>query len=139
MFLTQNDPKFKALLGYLILRSFDFEYADEAADRLEMTLPPGMAKPRPGKPVRQLPPNPLMVAKIKDVEVKQAKVQVEHEKVKVAAAKVEVEKIKAMKELMDTPMENKKLIIEELLALFAPHHPADKQMPPMGGGGGNGQ
>ena len=111
--LTQANPKQMALLSDLIVRNLDILDSDEAADRLEKTLPPGMAKPKPGKPPAQMPPTPQMM-------IAQAKMQVEQGKLEVQKARIQVEKIKALKQLQGEKTEVRKMLLDLLGEVYAP-------------------
>ncbi len=118
--LAQANPKLFAIGGDLMIKSMDFLYADELSERLKRTLPPGLVQLREGEPPpTPLPPPPAIQVKLQEIELKKVKIQVEMEKVK-------VQKLKAMKEVMDTKGEVRKMILDVLREVYAPSHPADQ-------------
>ena len=111
--LTQANPQQMSLVMDLILKNLPILDSDEAAERLEKTLPPGMLRPKPGKPAPPPPPpNPR-------VEISKAKMEVEKKKVEVQMARLQVEKIKALKELQGEKGEMKKALLELLKEVYS--------------------
>jgi len=97
--LSQSMPQQMALAADLIVENLDFKGADELAERLRKSLPPGMAKLRPGEQPLPAPgPSP-------QEQLLQAKAQSEQAKVQLAQMKVEQEKIKLEMEKVKLEME----------------------------------
>lgn len=133
MKLTNSNPKQMGLLLDLIVKNIDFLDAEEAAERLEKTLPPGMIKPKEGKPPEPpMPPPPQAVVAMKKVEVEQAKIRIQLEKLKVEQARLQTEKMKALKALQGEKGEVKRVVLDLLKELFA------ETEQPLGQGAGKG-
>jgi len=115
--LAAVDKRIMAVGGDLVVRSMDFEFADELADRIEMTLPQGMVRPREGKaPTPKLPPNPQSILAMQKIRTEELKGQRE-----VILAKVNM--VRLLKETRDTDTEIRDRIIEILdeLSLVSVH------------------
>lgn len=92
--LAQALPQIGQVGADLIVRAQDMPGADELADRLRKTLPPGLAKPQDGEEPEQeapKPPDPELLIKMRtakaDIELKEAqreKVDAEKEGVELA-------------------------------------------------------
>jgi hypothetical protein len=52
--MSSRNPQLMQVAGDLVMRAADFPMAEEIAERLEKTLPPGLAEPKDGQP--QIPP-----------------------------------------------------------------------------------
>jgi hypothetical protein len=90
---VQGDPQAKHLMGDLILETTGagLPLVDEAARRVRKTLPPGLIKPKPGEEKEPpMPPSPQMVAKMKEIEVKAAKVANEKAKIDAHAQEMQL-------------------------------------------------
>ena len=97
--LTHAMPQQMAIASDLIVKNLDFKDADELAERLRKTLPPGLAKPRPGdQPPQPPPPDPAVIQA-------QMKLQVEQMKMESEKMKVEAEKLRAQAEMMKAQAE----------------------------------
>lgn len=106
--LAAVDERIMKVGGDLVVRSMDFEFADELADRIEMTLPEGMVKPREGKtPPPPKPPDPQTMLAIQKIKTEELKGQRE-----VILAKVNM--VRLLKETRDTDVEIRNRIIEVL-------------------------
>ena len=77
--LTQAIPQQMAIASDLIVKNMDFKDADEVADRLRKTLPPGIVPPKPGdKPPQPPQPSPEQIAP--QAKVQQSQISLEIEK-----------------------------------------------------------
>ncbi len=112
--LTQANPKQMALVSDLIVRNLDILDSDEAADRLEKTVPPYMIKPKPGKPPSPPPPPPPQML------IAQGKMEVEKAKIEVQKARLQVEKIKALKALQGEKSETRRMLLDLLAEVMSP-------------------
>jgi len=114
MQFAQYFPQAAPLVSDLIAKMQDWEYADEIAERLAKTLPPGIKRGDPPPPPQPPPPN----------------VQEQMERVKIAQTKGMIAKIKAMESMMKLQQnaegrDIKKQVLDILAELFADQHPAD--------------
>lgn len=116
--LTQANPKQLSLVTDLVLRNLDILNSDEAADRIEKTLPPGMITPKPGKPPVPPPPPPPQVM------IAQGKMAVEQAKIEVQKARLQVEKIKVLKELQSEKGQIRSMVLELLREVYSTDQPA---------------
>lgn len=112
--LATVDNRIMAVGGDLIVRSMDFQYADELADRIEMTLPRGMVKPREGK-VEPPPPPPDP-----KVQLIMQRMNTEMIKRNREIIKTKVELVKLLKEIKETDAEVRKQVIKVLDELTSP-------------------
>lgn len=104
--LVQAMPQQMALASDLIVQNMDFKDADELAGRLRKTLPPGMAKPRPGEPPPpQPPPNPQLLLAQEKMKLEQGKQQLQLMKIEQEKIKLEHEKIKMQLEIIKLQQE----------------------------------
>lgn len=104
--MVQAMPQQMAIAADLIVQNMDFKDADELADRLRKTLPPGMLPPKPGdKPPAPPQPSPEQIAA--QAKLEQAKIALEIQK-----AKLEQEKVKFQHEQQMMQMELQKLKLE---------------------------
>ncbi len=112
--LATVDKRIMAVGGDLVVRSMDFQHADELADRIEKTLPRGMVPPREGKPpIQPIPPPPqamLVMQKAKTESLKQQR----------ETLRMKVELVKLMKETKETDTSIRKQIIKVLDELTNP-------------------
>lgn len=106
--LTQAMPQQMALAADLIVQNLDFKDADEMANRLRKTLPPGMTKPKAGDQPPPPPPPPPQVI------LAQAKLQGEQSKQQLQMMKVEQEKVRLEHEKVKMQLELAKLEQEKL-------------------------
>jgi hypothetical protein len=121
--------------GDILIRNMDFEGAEELADRLEATLPPGMVIPKPGKPKRQMPPNPQAVIAAEELKVQQADLEVKKMGLEVKKAELTVKKIKAIKEVTDTKKNMQAMLLGLLKDVFTPEQQAGQALPSNSNGG----
>jgi hypothetical protein len=113
--LSQNWPEIKRFAGDILLRNFDFLGADEASDRLERTLPPGMKRFKPGDvPKPPMPPAPQAVLLQAKAQTEQIKAQKEKIKAEVEMIKMKTELVKQLKETKETDQNIRKEIIKVL-------------------------
>lgn len=104
--MAQAMPQQMALAADLIVKNLDFKDAEELAERLRKTLPPGMVPPKPGDPPPPPPPpNP-------EVELAKVKMQQQQMEIQTQQMKLEQEKLKMQHEQMLMQMEMKKLEME---------------------------
>lgn len=99
LMLVQAMPQQMANAADLIVENLDFKEAQELAARLRKSLPPGLAKPRPGEaPAPDPPPSP---------EVQLAQIMMETEK-----GKQEFQKLKIQEETVKGESEKTKANLE---------------------------
>jgi hypothetical protein len=99
---VQGDPGSKHLMGDLILETTGagLPLVEEAARRVRKTMPPGLVRPKPGDPVEPpLPPPPQVVAKMEELKIKTAKVQIEKAKIDSVGEKMRLDAQIKMEEL----------------------------------------
>ena len=128
MQLSTVNPAIAKIGGDILVRNMDFEGADELADRLEATLPPGMVLPKPGKPKRQMPPNPQVMIAAEELKVQQADLEVKKMGLEVKKAELQVKKIKAAKELTDTKGETRKMLLDLMSQVLGPEQAGPARM-----------
>ncbi len=118
--LVQAMPREMAIAKDIIVENLDFKDNEKLAKRLRKTLPPNLVEPREGEPPQQpMPPPP-------QIQVQMQKVELEKQKVKHAAMKIDVEKVKLLNEAENSKGKLREMIIEILMELHGPEHPADK-------------
>lgn len=128
--MAQAEPTLLKVAGDIIVSKMDIEGADEIAERIKKTLPPGLASPKPGeKPVQPLPPSPA-------AQVMMMKAKTEEARQQVAVLKSKVELVKLYKEVKESDHNIKQEIIKTLAELHAPQHEADAKIPQIPGQGG---
>lgn len=126
MELIQYAPQLAPLLGDLAVKSMDFLYADEAAERLEKTLPYGVKRLKPGEQPPPPPePNPTEQAKLIQAQSLLEKAKAEKERATASIMDVKVKQLRLAKEIADTQGSMRKMVMEILAELFMPNHPAD--------------
>jgi Phage P22-like portal protein len=126
--MAQAEPQLLKVAGDIIVSKMDIEGADEIAERIKKTMPPGLIDPKPGdKPIQPLPPSPQM-------QVLMAKGKTEEARQQVAVLKAKVELVKLYKEVKESDHNIKQEIIHTLAELHAPNHPADSMIPQLPGG-----
>lgn len=118
--LAQTNPRLWQIAGDLIVKNLDVQGAEELADRLRKTLPPGLITLKPGEtPPKPMPPSP-------QVQLLMSRAQTEQLKQKKEDLKIQVEMIRLYKETKETDVEIRKEILKVLAELHAPMHPADQ-------------
>ncbi len=128
MELIQYAPPLAPLLGDLAVKSMDFLYADEAAERLEKTLPYGVKRLKEGeKPPPPPEPSPTEQAKLIQAQSLLKKAEAENERAKASIMDVKVKQLRLMNEMMQTQGNLRTTVLEILGELFAPQHPADQE------------
>jgi hypothetical protein len=122
--LLQTNPQMASMAMDLVVENLDFKDADKLAARFRKMLPPGLVPPDPSEePPAPKPPDPKML-------IAKAKMDVELERLNVQKERAKVEQIKALKEAADAKGDVKKMIMEILMDLHSPQHPADQTSTP---------
>ena len=125
--LAQTNPDLWKIAGDLIVTSLDVNGAEEMAERIRKTLPPGIAALRPGEVAPPpAPPSPEVQMITSQLQLDQVKMQTEMIKQQKEALNVRVAMVKLYKETQSTEVEIRKEIIQILKELHAPEHPADQ-------------
>lgn len=98
--LFKTYPPAAQVLGDMYVKSIDWPFADEAADRLQAIMPPGIVKPKPGQRPRKPPqPSPekmiereIEMAKLegKKAEVSKTQLETEQKRMETAAQLAEI-------------------------------------------------
>jgi hypothetical protein len=118
--LSQNWPEIKRFAGDLLVKNMDFLGAEEIAQRLAKTLPPGMKKLAPGEEPPPPPPIPpqmrLVLEKAQTEKIKQQKEMVKQQ---VELIRLKTELVKNYKESKETDTEIRKEILNVLAQLHS--------------------
>ena len=131
--LSQNWPEIKKFAGDLLVKNMDFLGADEIAQRLAKTLPPGLKKLAPGEEPPPPPPTPpqlrLVLEKAQTEKIKQQK---ETLKQQVELIRLKTELVKQYKETKETEVEIRKQILSVLQEITSPQVMGGQSQQPSG-------
>ncbi len=128
--ISSRNPQMMQVAGDLIMKAADFPMADQIAERLEKTLPPGLADPKDGE--QPIPPEAMQKMQQQEQQIQEmgaalnnasqmldeaeGKAKAEESKILAEQNKSLAEQNKAQTEAMRLELEARKLAIEEFRA-----------------------